>query len=158
MRVGASGKGFYENRTLEVSSVLSRIAFPHTCGNDAPRGGASGFYVVTTNKALIARRRKAIVDERADEESRREAEADGKRKFTEAVHAEANSLIIDDIFISAIEWANKATGLEKSDRMASAMKGLLSRNNIEKVNTDFWQVFRIVKANSEATNLLNDLK
>jgi len=63
-----------------------------------------------------------------------------------AIQSEANSLVIDDEFKAAVNWGNEADGYEKSDRMAIAMKGLLARNNKEKIVTDFWKVFRILKA------------
>lgn len=62
------------------------------------------------------------------------------------VPKEADSIVIDDEFKTAIKWAEETKGKEKSDRMASAMKGLLSRNGKEKIETDFWQVIRILKA------------
>jgi hypothetical protein len=58
---------------------------------------------------------------------------------------EAASLIIDNEFKEAVKWATQVTGREKSNRMASALKGLLSRNNKSAINTDFWQVLRILK-------------
>lgn len=72
-----------------------------------------------------------------------------KEAIYQAVHAEADSIVIDDEFKSALKWAAEADGSEKSDRMASAMKGLLSRNNIELIKSDFWKVFRILKEKSE---------
>lgn len=62
------------------------------------------------------------------------------------VPKEADSIVIDDEFKAAVKWAEEVRGNEKSTRMASAMKGLLARNNKEKIETDFWQVIRILKA------------
>ncbi len=61
------------------------------------------------------------------------------------VPKEADSITIDEDFKQAIKWAGEAAGKEKSDRMASAIKGLLSRNGIAEIKTDFWQVARILK-------------
>lgn len=62
------------------------------------------------------------------------------------VPKEADSIVIDDEFRAAVKWAEQVNGNEKSTRMASAMKGLLARNNKEKIETDFWQVIRILKS------------
>lgn len=66
------------------------------------------------------------------------------------VPKEAASIVIDDEFKTAIKWAEEVKGNEKSTRMASAMKGLLARNNKEKIETDFWQVIRILKSKAES--------
>ena len=76
-------------------------------------------------------------------------ESDKKEAFKSAILAEANSVSTDQDFAADLKWAGEVSGAEKSDRMASAMKALLSRNSIEKVDTDFWQVFRILKAKAE---------
>lgn len=67
-----------------------------------------------------------------------------KRNY--ATITEAESIIIDDEFKNAIKWAEATSGKEKSDRMASAIKGLLARNGKEKIESDFWKVARILKA------------
>lgn len=69
-----------------------------------------------------------------------------KARLVVEVAEEANSIIIDEEFKSAIKWAEEATGKEKSTRMASALKSLLARNNKEKIDTDFWQVLRVLKS------------
>lgn len=66
------------------------------------------------------------------------------------VPKEAANIVIDDEFKNAIKWAEEAKGNEKSTRMASAMKELLARNNKEKIETDFWQVIRILKSKAES--------
>jgi hypothetical protein len=38
---------------------------------------------------------------------------------------------------------------EKSNASASMMKSLLQRNNINVIKSDFWEVFRILKAKAE---------
>ena len=62
------------------------------------------------------------------------------------VPIEADSILIDDEFKNAVKWAEEARGYEKSKRMTSAMKGLLERVGKDKIDTDFWQVFRILKS------------
>lgn len=58
---------------------------------------------------------------------------------------EADSIVIDDEFRTAVKWAGEAAGDEKSKRSASAMKGLLQRLGLSEIKTDFWQVYRIIK-------------
>lgn len=89
------------------------------------------------------------ITQRKEAEHRAQVTAEhDKRKAWLAIEVpkEAASIIIDEEFKSAIKWAESATGNEKSNRIASAMKGLLSRNGKEKIDTDFWQVVRILKA------------
>lgn len=74
-----------------------------------------------------------------------------KNQQVEDIKKEALTIIIDEDFKTALAWAAEATGNEKSDRMASAMKGLLSRNNIAEIKTDFWKVFRILKSKAETS-------
>lgn len=85
----------------------------------------------------------AITDRRKAETERAEEE----RKAQIAIEAtrEANSLVIDEAFKSAVAWADEAGGKEKSKHMASAMKGLLERNGVDYIKSDFWQVLRILK-------------
>jgi len=90
--------------------------------------------VITARKAAEHR---AIITKENDER---------KAKLAIEVPKEAHSLVIDEEFKAAVRWADAATGNEKSQRMASAMKGLLARNGKEKIESDFWQVARILKA------------
>lgn len=74
-------------------------------------------------------------------------EYEERKAIVEAeVQKEADSIIIDDEFKAGVKWAEEVRGQEKSQRMASAMKGLLSRNGKEKIESDFWQVIRILKS------------
>jgi len=72
-----------------------------------------------------------------------------KRRLAIEVPAEAASLVIDEQFKAAVRWANEATGQDKSQRSASALKGLLERNGRTEITSDFWQVYRILKAQTE---------
>jgi hypothetical protein len=72
-----------------------------------------------------------------------------KARLAIEVPAEAASLTIDEQFKAAVKWANEASGNEKSQRSASALKGLLERNGRTEITSDFWQVYRILKAQTE---------
>lgn len=72
-----------------------------------------------------------------------------KARLAIEVPAEAASLAIDEQFKAAVKWANEATGNKKSNRSASALKGLLERNGKPQIDSDFWQVYRILKAQTE---------
>ncbi len=135
--------------TDKVLAICSALRLDVEAGNDAPRGGALGEYVAATNRRQIAHnirlfnRAEAEAKRKADEEEEFLAKlAENKKALIEA---EAASIKIDEEFKKAVAWAYEVTGEEKSKRSASALKGLLSRNNIEKINTDFWTVFRILK-------------
>lgn len=68
-----------------------------------------------------------------------------------AVPAEADSITIDKIFIDDVKELKHKSGVDKSNYAASIMKGLLSRNNMGRIQSDFWQVFRLLKSKAEHT-------
>lgn len=156
VRPGKSGRGLYENRTPEITSILDVLKFKYTTGNDAPRGGACGFYVVSTNKALLARRAAAVKEDQRLRKKRWQADIDSfneaQAKKRAAIVAEADTIAIDFEFKFQLRWASQVGGKEKSDRCVKIIKALLERNGIEVLKTDFWQVFRILKAKAENSN------
>lgn len=94
---------------------------------------------------------KAITD-RKNKEHRAKVDLEytaRKAYLATAVPAEAETIAIDRLFIEGTKELKSKTGNEKSQYSASIMKGLLQRNNIEKIETDFWQVFRILKSKAE---------
>lgn len=68
-----------------------------------------------------------------------------KARLAIEVPAEAATISIDDVFRNDVKEAMRLTGNDKSNSCAAAMKALLSRNVKEKIDSDFWQVFRILK-------------
>lgn len=90
----------------------------------------------------------AITARKAAEHRAEMTKQNDERKAWLAVEVpkEADSIIIDEEFKAAVKWAEEVRGNEKSTRMASAMKGLLARNNKENIETDFWKVIRILKS------------
>lgn len=144
-RVGASGQGFYENRTSELTKFLDILNFPYLTGNDAPRGGASGFFVKPANDNLVKRRlsflkkesKKRVELAKIELEKSIIAEKEKQERFLN----EKNSIKIDEIWVSEKQNALKLTGLEKNEAFISAFKGLLNRNNIEKVEF-FYQLMK----------------
>lgn len=75
--------------------------------------------------------------------------AERKARLVISAPKEADSILIDREFCSAIASAKKMCGQEKSVAIISAVKGLLERNNKDQINSDFWQVARILKAKAE---------
>jgi len=59
---------------------------------------------------------------------------------------EVDEIVIDEQFKIDVKNASLLSGNEKSNACAAAMKGLLFRLNKEKINSDFWKVFRILKS------------
>lgn len=98
---------------------------------------------------LIARyfKLKEIKKRKHDEERAKDASEYAIRKEWLSINVpeEAESIIIDEKFKDDLKEAGKLSGYEKSNKSASALKGLLERNGKNKINTDFWQVFRILK-------------
>lgn len=66
-----------------------------------------------------------------------------------AVPLEAESLTIDQAFIDGVKELKTMIGQAKSTASAAIMKALLKRNNHTEIISDFWQVFRILKAKAE---------
>lgn len=115
-------------------------------GNDAPRGGKTGNFVLVVFTPEFYKRFATYFTEREAERKRKaELEAE-KEQFKIAVRSEADSIDIDDEFTSQMEWVMSVSGIEKSNRMASAVKSLLDRVGKEQIETDFWQVARILKS------------
>lgn len=105
--------------------------------------------------ANIYRKQVIVFEERKKRAAILQAKATAERNervayLSKAVPEEAASIVIDDQFKQDIEAADLLAGMEKNNAHAASMKGLLSRNNIEKINSDFWQVFRILKAKAES--------
>lgn len=96
-------------------------------------------------KSKIVKERRAYLDKLTREKATAEYEA-RKARLAIEVTAEAASLVIDDEFKQAVKEASLLSGNEKSNKCASALKGLLQRNGKDKIESDFWQVFRIIKA------------
>lgn len=69
-----------------------------------------------------------------------------KENLNSLVDQEAASIMIDEEFQQDIEWINKASGKQKSDRMIIAIRELLTRNGKSEIKSDFWKVARILKA------------
>lgn len=72
-----------------------------------------------------------------------------KMYLATAVPAEAETIIIDQEFKDCLKIVSTMNGAAKSAVCESAMKGLLQRNGKQKIESDFWQVFRILKSKSE---------
>lgn len=66
-----------------------------------------------------------------------------KARLAIAVPAEANRITIDEEFVKAIATIT-GNNNKKNPLYISATKALLARNGIEKIQSDFWQVMRIL--------------
>lgn len=93
-----------------------------------------------------------ITDRKEADRRKKEAAIREAQKSFESQDAprEAATIRIDDEFKSAIVFAEKFNGLEKSNRIVGAVKALLARNGKEKIEGDFWKVARILKARVDA--------
>ena len=114
-------------------------------GNDAPRGGKTGDYVVVKFNPIFMEKfgwyfEKIVADKKAETEKKAQKEA-----FNTAILEEANSMNIDDEFKNSMVEVNASFGQAKQELMITAIKSLLSRLGKEKIATDFWQVVRILK-------------
>lgn len=112
---------------------------------------ASNLYIDLEVAKNIYRKSKIVFSIREKRDAEYQAKVTAEKEARKAwlsveVPKEAASITIDEDFKAAIKWASEATGNEKSNRMASALKGLLARNGKDKIETDFWQVLRILKS------------
>lgn len=73
-------------------------------------------------------------------------ENERKDAVKKAVADEAATISLDEQFTADVKAASLLQGEEKSKRSAAAMKGLLERKGIEKIATDFWKVYRMLKS------------
>lgn len=146
-----SGSGRYtsnQDHHQATTSILLKMGVQYTQGNDAPRGGKTGQWVMVAEGTSFDWM-EVIKKEKADAEAKavaqREAAVLQAKAAKEAIMQEAKSIVVDEEFISDVAKVF-GSGEEKSKAMASAFKALLQRNNIDKINSDFWQVFRILKS------------
>lgn len=101
--------------------------------------------------AHIRRKQIIVKKERATREAAHRAKITAeyearKAYLATAVPAEAATFVIDEKFIRDLKEAKNLIKQDKNNRHASALKGLIERNGKEKIESDFWQVFRILKA------------
>jgi len=109
-------------------------------------------YNIDKEVAASIYRKKKIVDSiRAERDAVRQKEwakeaAERKSWLEKSVPAEAESIMIDEDFKAAVKSASLLTGKIKSEAMATAFNHLLYRQKFGEIKSDFWQVFRILKA------------
>lgn len=129
--------GYYDSEKEAEEVIVERLS--------------SVLYIDLEVAKNIYRKSKIVFDIRqkrdAEHKAKITAEHEARKVWLSVeVPKEAASITIDEDFKAAIKWASEATGNEKSNRMASALKGLLARNGKDKIETDFWQVLRILKS------------
>lgn len=123
---GYSGSGRHTRKTSDkcyaISQLLTLNNIAHVCGNDAPRGGHSGYFV----------RLKTI--------------ADFEQEKIQRIKNITATITIDDQFKEDMQLITGKNGQDKSDRQANAFSALLVRQGITIPNEDnlFWQAFRAV--------------
>lgn len=69
-----------------------------------------------------------------------------KEKLKQDIYNEANNIIVDDVFRAELQnvYDTLLQGENKSKKLSIAFNELLQRNNIEKIKTDYWQVFKVI--------------
>lgn len=162
-KVSGHGYGFstkklsdlYSSRSTRYPSIYDTDLFVIT--KDKAAIVAAGYSplckaIISLNEKneLVQRILKMEVERKSAEKVSKEIEAAKREAAKDAIMKEAKSFKIDDQFKAALKWASESKGKDKSDRMASAMKGLIDRNGKDAIVTDFWQVFRILKSYSES--------
>jgi len=95
-------------------------------------------YINYKEKCEAKAREQVIIEE----ELRRQAKLNVEAK----VITEAETIVIDDTFIEEAKEARVLPGLEKSQAQSKAFVALINRNGKEKIESDFWKVFRIINA------------
>jgi hypothetical protein len=147
-----SGSGRYtsnQDHHFATKTILNKLDVQFTEGNDAPRGGKTGQWVMVAEGQSfdwMENFKKEKAAKKAEAEAIAESYRQKDAAFKAAIQQEAASIENDEKFISEVREAGLLNGGAKSAKCASAFKGLLQRKGIEKINTDFWQVFRILKS------------
>lgn len=114
---------------------------------------ASNFGIDKEVAANIRRKEKIVNQIRANKAAAHRAKITAeyearKAYLAEAVPAEAATITIDQQFVEDLKAITGKNGNEKANRHTAAFKALLQRNGKEKIESDFWQVFRILKSKS----------
>lgn len=147
-----SGSGRFtsnQDHHSATANILTKLGVLFTQDNDAPRGGKTGQWVMVAEGTTLD-----WMEQMKQEKAEAQAKAAAKREAWEAqanaakaaVMEEADSITVDEQFIADVKAASLLSGVEKSNRSASAFKALLERNGIEKIESDFWTVYRRVKS------------
>lgn len=130
----------YEQRNEMLESGL----FHYESGNDAPRGGACGEWHRFTPKVRRlglkkqdAEKELARIEQRRIEELKVAAQLEMKEKEKDAEFEAILPFVNED----EIYASKELTGIEKSNKQASILKGLLEKACIEK-SVDFWGLWR----------------
>lgn len=146
-----AGSGSHTHYTeYSPTCYLNAVGLTYECGNDAPRGGKMGDYIILTPESL-----EEIKDWREEqirileEEKRKDDERNAKMMLARAqrdldIRNEASSIIIDEEFKEEIKHAFNFKGKLKSVVCMNAFKGLLDRNKKDRIDTDFYAVMRLV--------------
>ena len=151
-RTGSSGysKG-YANKSVwtdMVVYVMNQTGIAFEKGNDAPRGGANGEFVRITDKNILKRIEKerknnAIIAQKRREEAEAKALEEARIK-AEIYEKEKAMFVVDTQFLAERSEAYKMPKHAKHNALISAMKSLMERNGIERVQNFY--------------KLMNDLK
>ncbi len=98
----------------------------------------------------IYRKAQKVAARRAELKAIAQAEHTKRRaEIKAAVPIEADSIAIDDEFKTGVQEMVSLAGGLKSKHAEKIMAELLSRNGRTAIESDFWQVFRILKARAE---------
>lgn len=146
-----AGRGKYTHYTeYNPSCYLNAVGLTYECGNDAPRGGKTGDFIMLTPESneeikdwreeqiRILEEVKKVVKKTLVDEAARKVQRDID------IRNEAMSIVIDDLFKDEINHAFNFEGKLKSVACMNAFKGLLDRNKEDRIDTDFYSVMRIV--------------
>lgn len=151
-RTGSSGysKGWASKSvwTDMVVYVMNQTGIAFERGNDAPRGGANGEFVRITDKNILnrierEREKNAIIAQKRREEAEAKALEEARMK-AEIYKKEKSMFVVDAQFLAERSEAYKMPKHAKHNALISAMKGLMERNGIERVQNFY--------------KLMNDLK
>lgn len=100
-------------------------------------------YISYSKHKELANQIKAEREEKARVEREKQQEA-----LKLKIRDEANQITVDEEFKNNVKsvYDNLLQGENKSKDLSVAFNALLKRNNIDKITSDYWQVFRIVNS------------
>ena len=141
---------FYNSRTTRYASCLNSSPFIIiTDKEDIAKAGysksAKAIITLDENNEEVKKILTDVLAERIAQVKRVKEAIIQKENLTKEIAKEAGNIAIDEEFKRVVKLADTFEGLEKSKVSASALKGLLERNKIDKIKTDFWKVYRILK-------------
>lgn len=150
-RFTLAGRRYSSDRGPHIIDLLNFIGCAFIEGNDAPKGGKLGKYIMYSRTdfmdCLLARTGFDLYTLELKQAEALKAAKVMRETLEAAAVAEANAIHVDDKFYDELKRNSALTGPERMEADKRTFLDLLIRNGAHgRKFTDFWKTFRLLKA------------